>query len=176
MPLTISRPASDEYAEFHRGYLAAVEHETDAIATLERQQAIIGHMAQIASDHAGHRYADGKWSVRQVLAHLADTERVMTYRLLRIARGDPTPLPGFDQDTFMAGANADARDLRDLAAELAAVRAATLALVRSLDDEALARRGVVNNWPLSARGIVFITAGHFAHHVHILQTRYNVQL
>jgi len=98
------------------------------------------------------------------------------YRLLRIARGDTTPLPGFDESAFAAVSNADRRELSDLATELAAVRASTISLVRSLDEDALSRRGTVNNWSLSARGLVFIIPGHFAHHVNILRERYAVEL
>jgi hypothetical protein len=174
MALTIARPANDEYAEFHKGYIAAVAGEPDGIAALERQQAAIDNLRRLTPEQAGHRYADRKWNVREVIGHLTDAERVLSYRLLRIARGDATPLPGFDEKAFVAGSNADRRDVADLVGELAAVRAATLSLVRSLDDDVLTRRGVVNNWQLSARGLVFIMAGHFAHHVNVLRDRYGV--
>jgi hypothetical protein len=176
MALTIARPANDEYAEFHRAYIAAVADEPDGISALERQQAAIDNLRRLTPEQAGHRYADRKWTVREVIGHLADAERVLSYRLLRIARGDATPLPGFDEKAFVAGSNADRRDLDDLVAELAAVRAATLLLVRSLDDEVVTRRGVVNTWQLSARGLVFIIAGHFAHHRNVLRDRYNVTI
>jgi hypothetical protein len=176
MAVTIARPANDEYAEFHKGYIAAVADEPDGIAALARQQAAIDNLRRLTPEQAAHRYADRKWNVREVIGHLADVERVLSYRLLRIARGDATPLPGFDEKAFVAASNADRRDLDDLVAELAAVRAATLLLVRSLDDEVLTRRGVVNSWQLSARGLVFIIAGHFAHHVNVLRDRYNVTI
>lgn len=172
MPSTIAPPATDEYAEFHQGYLAAVAGEPDAVATLARQAARIAAFARLPPAVAGHRYADGKWSVREVVGHLADTERVMAYRLMCVARGDTTPLPGFDEVVVAAGSNADARPIAELAAELAAVRDATMWLVRSLDESALARRGRVNNWSLTARGLAYIIAGHFAHHVNVLRDRY----
>lgn len=174
MATKIARPANDEYAEFHKGYIAAVEHEPDGIVALERQQAAIDNFRRLTPEQSGHRYAERKWNVREMIGHLADAERVLSYRLLRIARGDATPLQGFDENAFVAGSNADRRELGDLVGELAAVRAATLTLVRSLDDQALTHRGMVNNWPLSARGLVFIIAGHFAHHVNILRDRYGV--
>ena len=176
MPQKVSPPGADEYAEFHKGYIAAVANEIDAIATLERQRSQIDSMRAMTGQQAGHRYADGKWSVKAVIGHVSDAERVMAYRLLRIARGDTTPLPGFDENVVAAGSNADRRELSDLVGELSVVRASTLALVRSLDDEALTRRGTVRDWSLSARALVFIIAGHFAHHVNVLRDKYRVQV
>jgi hypothetical protein len=176
MPRQITRPASDEYAEFHHGYIAATANETDGLAVLDRQQSVIDKMRRLSPQQAAHRYADGKWSVKEVIGHLADAERVLSYRVLRIARGDGTPLPGFDEKVFVAHSNADARELGDLVSELAAVRASTLALVRSLDETVLGNRGTVNNWSLTARGLVFIIGGHFAHHRNVLHDRYGVTL
>ena len=172
----IAPPAADEYADFHRGYISNVEHEPDGLAVLERQQAAIDRLADLTPTQASHRYGEGKWSVKETLGHLADTERVLSYRLLCIARGDTTPLPGFDENSYVAASKADSRQLTDLVRELAMVRAATLALVRSLEAEMLPRRGTVKDWSLSARGLVFIIAGHFAHHMNILRERYGVEV
>jgi hypothetical protein len=176
MPHLIDPPGTDEYADFHKGYIAAVANEPDGIAVLERQRSAIARFAALDPQQASHRYAEGKWSVKEVVGHLCDTERVLSYRLLRIARGDKTPLPGFDEAAVAAGSNADRRDLADLVAELSIVRQSTLALVESLDEGALAQRGTVNNWSLTARGIVFIIAGHFAHHMNVLRERYAITL
>jgi hypothetical protein len=176
MATSIAVPGADEYAEFHKGYMAAVAGETDGLAVLERQQPLIDRLGRLPPEQAAFRYADGKWSVKEVTGHLADSERVLAYRLLRIARGDQTPLPGFDENAFVAGSNADRRAVADLAVELAAFRVTTLALVRSLFDEALVRRGTVNDWPLSARALAFIIAGHFAHHMNVLRERYRLSL
>jgi uncharacterized damage-inducible protein DinB len=174
MPLAVSPPDATEYADFHKGYLAAVAAEGDGVAVLERQRSIISCLRSLPAVQAAQRYAEGKWSVKEVVGHLSDSERVLSYRLMRIARGDTTPLPGFDENVVAAGSNADRRDIRDLGEELAAIRASTLALVRSLDDDALARRGPVRDWTLSARALVFIIAGHFAHHVNVLRDRYGI--
>jgi hypothetical protein len=176
MTVRIAPPGVDEYAEFHRGYMAAVADESDALSVLERQRPLIEQLGRLTPEQAAFRYADGKWSVRELAGHLGDAERVLAYRLLRIARGDQTPLPGFDENAFVAGSNADRRPLTELAAELAAIRTSTLALVRSLDDDALVRRGTVNNWTLSTRALAFIIAGHFQHHVNILRDRYAISL
>ena len=174
MVLTIAPPRTDEYADFHKGYLDAVSGETDGLALLERQRATIERLRGLTAAQAAHRYAAGKWSVKEVIGHLADGERVVSYRLLRIARGDHTPLPGYDENLFAANSRAAQRELTDLADEFAAVRASTIALVRSLDESALGARGTVNDWSLTARGLVFIIVGHFQHHVNILRDRYGV--
>jgi hypothetical protein len=176
MATQIAPPRSDEYAEFHSGYIAAVGGETDGLAVLERQVRTIENMGQLTQAQANHRYAAGKWSVKEMIGHLTDAERVVSYRLLRTARGDRTPLAGFDEKDYVAGSGADRRSLNDLVGELGIVRAATLALVRSLDDSTLGNRGTVNNWSLTARGLVFIIAGHFAHHMNVLRDRYDVQI
>ncbi|HXG89352.1 MAG TPA: DinB family protein [Vicinamibacterales bacterium] len=176
MPVSITPPGPDEYAEFHKGYVAAVAHEPDGLAALERQHPSLEALRRLSASQSSYRYAEGKWTVREMVGHLADAERVMAYRLLRVARGDKTPLPGFDENAFVSAARAEQRGLTDLVDELVSVRQATLTLVRSLDHSALAERSVVNNWPLSARGLVFIIAGHFAHHVKILRDRYGIEL
>lgn len=174
MELRIGPPEHDEYSDFHRGYVATVEGEGDGLALLERQMWTIENMHQLTPAQSSRRYADGKWSVKEVIGHLSDTERVLSYRLLRIARDDQTPLPSFDENAFVVAAQADGRELGSLVQELVAVRAATLALVRSLDEAALARRGVVKDSSFTPRGLVFIIAGHFAHHMNVLRDRYGV--
>ena len=109
MAIKVTPPAADEYAEFHKGYMAAIANETDGLATLERQQAAIDRLARLTPEQAAFRYADGKWSVKEVTGHLTDGERVLSYRLLRIARGDQTPLPGYDENAFAEHSNADRR-------------------------------------------------------------------
>lgn len=176
MAVKISRPQSDEYADFHKGYLSTVEHETDGLAVLQRQQAQIDAMANLQPEQAAFRYDAGKWSVKQVIGHLADAERVLSYRLLRTARGDTTPLAGFDENAFAVSSNADRRAVVSLARELAAVRASTIALVESLEEPMLMNRGTVGEWSLSTRALVYIIAGHFEHHMKILRERYRVEL
>lgn len=176
MALTIPPPGTDEYGEFHRGYMAQMSGEPDAIVCLDRQRKTIEAMRQLTADEAGHRYADGKWTVREMIGHLSDAERVFSYRLMSIARGEKAALPGFDEQSYAAASNADRRPLNDLVDELALVRNGTLALVRSLDEAVLENRGTVNQWSLSVRAIAFITAGHFAHHLDVLRERYGVDL
>ena len=171
--LTVGHPEAGEFAPFYAGYVQLVTEEP--VAALEAQaRATQALLAGLSDAQAGHRYAEGKWTVRDVTGHMADAERVMSYRAMRIARGDATPLPGFDENAYVTVAGADRRPIAELAADLAAVRNATLALFRGLDAEAWRRRGAANGNPISVRALAHIIAGHERHHVEILRTRYGI--
>jgi hypothetical protein len=172
----IAPPSADEYPDFFKGYIGHVAHEADLATAFERQQAVIAALARVPPDRAGYRYAEGKWSVKEAIGHIIDAERIFSCRLLRIARGDETPLPAFDENKYAASSHADGRDLADLVKELAVVRESSLALVRSLDAPALANRGTVRAGAITARAQAFVIAGHFAHHVRILKDRYGLSL
>ena len=166
-----ARPAPDEYAPYYERYVSLVAG--DVLETLEQQGAETASLLRSLTEEQGDsRYEPGKWSVKELIGHLCDTERILSYRLLRIARGDRTPIEGFDQDPYVANSNAGARTLQSLAEEFGHVRAATLALVRSLDDAAWSRSGVAHENEISARALAHIIAGHEAHHVNILRERY----
>ncbi len=174
--IKIPPPGPGEFDDFYRGYLNLVRDTPDILETLEHQLAPIQILKNLTADQAAFRYAEGKWSVKQVMGHMADAERIFGYRLLRVARADETPLPGFDENRFVEHANFDDRSAASLADELAAVRHATLTLVRGLDEDTLQRRSTVNNGPATTRALVFILAGHFAHHLLILRGRYRLDL
>jgi len=166
------RPDTTEYAPFYAGYVAQVP-DGDVLGTLTWQLDDTLALLRGLSDAEGEgRYAPGKWSVKEVVGHIADTERIMAYRALRVARGDRTPLPGFDQDDYVRAARADGRPLAALASELESVRRATLTLFRSFDEEALLRRGVANGVEVTPRALAYVIAGHERHHVEILHARY----
>ena len=169
----IARPTADEFAPFYAGYIDKVP-AAGPVAALEAQRDSIHALTALPEDKAAHRYAEGKWSVKDVLGHLADGERVFSYRLLRVARADSTPLAGFDENAWAAVAPHAARRMADVVHELLAVREATLALVRSLDDAALVRQTVANGKPVSGRALCWILAGHTQHHLQILKERYGV--
>jgi hypothetical protein len=170
--MTFGRPEPGEYAPYFERYISKVP-DGDILTLLASQ---IGDttrlLAGLSDQQARRRYAPGKWSVKEVVGHLADTERVLSYRALRFARGDTTPLPGFDENVLVANAGFDARPLADLLAEFDLVRRATLALFRSLDAEAARRRGVANENTVSVRALAYIIAGHERHHREILVERY----
>ena len=171
--MVISKPTTGEFAAYYAGYIGKVP-ETGPLPALEAQRAEIAALRDLSDERGTHRYAEGKWSVKEVLGHLADAERVFCYRLLRIARADTTPLAGFDENQWAASAPHHGRPTADVVNELLAVREATLALVRSLDAAALDRSSVANGKPITARAIVWILAGHTQHHMHILHERYGV--
>lgn len=166
------RPDTTEYAPYYSRYVSHVP-EGDVLELLAAQITDTAALLRSAGEAlAGHRYAPGKWSIREMVGHLSDTERIMAYRALRIARADRTPLPGFEQDDYVAAAGFEARTLSDLISEFESVRVATLSLCRSFDDTALRRRGVASGHDVSARALVFIIAGHERHHMSVLRSRY----
>lgn len=170
----IPRPEAGEYYEYYDRYIRQVANESDAVAALQRQVAEIDQLARLTPEQAAFRYADGKWSVRQVVGHLADAERIFAYRALRAARGDRSPLPSFDENRYVETANFDGRAMADVANELAAVRQASLALFSTLDPGTLESRTVASDHEVSVRALAFIIAGHTVHHLTILRERYGV--
>lgn len=164
----MGRPGPAEYAPYYGRYVDLVEDgPLEAALRAPGLEALVRGLDPALG---GHRYAPGKWTLSQSVQHVIDTERIFAARALRIARGDRTPLPGFDQDAF-AETTAD-RDLEALADELAAVRASTVLLVTSLDAGALGRVGTASGGPLSARAAGWIIAGHDRHHQRIVRERY----
>jgi uncharacterized damage-inducible protein DinB len=173
--VSIPRPDTSEYAPYYGRYIGKVP-AGELLAVLERQRGETAALLRgIPEAKATHRYAPGKWSIKEVIGHISDSERIFSYRALRFARGDRTPLPGFEQDDYMRPARFDARPLAGIAAELDSVRLATLALFRGLDAEALARRGEASGKEVSVRALAWIIAGHTHHHVEILRERYLAQ-
>jgi uncharacterized damage-inducible protein DinB len=170
--MSATAPAASEYAPYFEKYVSLVP-AGDVVETLERQAAeTLALLRGLDEERAGSRYEPGKWSIKQIVGHLADAERVFAYRALCFARGDRTPLPGFEQDDYVRGANFDARPITDLADEFEAVRRATVALFRQLDDESWRRTGTANDNPFTVRAIAHIIAGHELHHLGVLKTKY----
>jgi uncharacterized damage-inducible protein DinB len=167
-----SRPAPSEYAPFYETYISKVQG-SDILGILEAQRLQMAQLFAARSERDGNfRYAADKWTVKEVLGHVSDSERIFGYRALRIARGDQTPLTGFEQDDYVRGGNFADRTLADLAEEFGLVRAATIAFFKSLQKEAWQRRGVANKNEVSVRALAFIVAGHELHHRLILEERY----
>jgi hypothetical protein len=168
----IPRPDPAEHSPYFRRYVDLVP-EGDVLLALHSQlRDTLAFVRAMGEADGGLRYAPGKWSLRQVLGHLIDTERVMAYRALHFARGDAAPLPSMDQDRFVAGADSDARTLADLADEFEHVRLSTIALFRPLRDEALLRRGIASGAECSVRALAWIIAGHELHHAALIRERY----
>ncbi|MFI8711228.1 DinB family protein [Brevibacillus brevis] len=168
----LRRPERDEYAAYFDYYMGLVpEGELQTILTQQGER-IVALFSSLAPEQIDYRYAPGKWTVKEVLGHLIDAERIMSYRLLRIARGDQTPLVGFDENAFVEHGCFQLRDLSDLLEEYKAVRASTIAQVRGISPEAWLRTGLANGNKLSARTLAYVIAGHEAHHTRILKERY----
>ena len=169
---TAARPEANEYAPDYDKYVSRVP-AGDVVETLSRQHTdTLTLLDGIPEDKANSRYAPDKWSIKELVGHVIDGERIFAYRALRFARGDCTPLPGFEQDDYVRAADFDARPLADLVAEFSQVRASTLSLYRSLNEEAWRRRGIASDNEVSVRALAYIIAGHAAHHVNILRERY----
>ncbi len=172
MTNVVSRPEADEYTSYYGTYIGIVP-EGDVRELLRAQlPKTIELISGFSEEKASQGYGPGKWTLKEVLLHIADAERVFSYRLLRIARGDTTPLPGFDQDPWVLTSHANERTLASLIAEFASVRAATLTLVDSLSAEAWLRQGTASEKTVSAQALAYVCAGHELHHVNLIRERY----
>lgn len=170
--MTQSRPAPGDYAPYAEQYVVLVSGN-DIVSSLSAQlKQTVALFSGRGERDGNFRYAPGKWTVKEVLGHVADTERIFAYRALRIARGDQTPLAGFEQDDYVRGARFNERKLADVVEEYSDVRRANLDLFRSLDEEAWPRRGVANNSPVTVLALAYLIAGHELHHRKILGERY----
>jgi len=168
----IAKPPDGEYAPYWGRYIKLVP-EGDVCATLALQVSeTLSFLRGLSPERLDYRYAPGKWSIRDIVGHLADTERIMTYRALRASRGDPQPLPGFDENAYVANANFSARPAPDLLREFEAVRRATVAFFGGLSEAMWLERCVANDTEISVRALAYVIAGHERHHVGVIKERY----
>lgn len=175
MPATaqaIAAPDASEYAPYYGRYIALVGGN-DVVAALEDQpRETLALLSTLSEEQGDYRYAADKWSIKEMLGHVIDGERVFAYRALRFARNDRTPLASFEQDDYVRSGDFGDRRLADLIEEFVAVRRATLWLFRQLSAEAWMRRGVASDNPVSVRAVAYIIAGHELHHRRVLQEKY----
>jgi len=170
--ITVARPEPGEYNAYYEKYIALVPGN-DVLRFLEDQATLYLRLFAGRGERDGEfRYAPGKWTVKEALGHVSDTERIFAYRALRIARGDKTPLAGFEQDDYVRNGGFAARRLADLADEFAHVRRATVALFRSFDEAAWLRRGTASENEVTVRALAYITAGHAQHHANLFNEQY----
>lgn len=167
----MTRPTSADHSEFHARYVTLVP-ETDLLSAMRAQTAVTQTALLAFADRPDHRYAPGKWSVRQVLGHMADTERIFGYRTLSIARGDAAPLPGVEQDGWMANSDFGTSSPEDLLAEFQAVRAGNLYLLSGFTPAAWERRGVASGHTVTVRALAYMLLGHERAHLEVLRERY----
>src|ERR1700722_6976052 len=168
----VARPQPGEYALFYERYISLVEGE-DILNTLDQQRRQMMLLLSGRDEEEGDfRYAPEKWSAKEVLGHICDTERIFAYRALRFARADATPLQGFEQDDYVRNGGFAQRPLGDLVEEFIAVRRATISLLRNFDEAAWSRRGTANKNEVTVRALAYIIAGHELHHRRILEEKY----
>jgi len=166
------KPGADEFPTSQAGYIARVP-EGDVIDTLARQiSETVAFLRGIPESMGDRTYAPGKWSIREVIGHMSDAERVFAYRAFRFSRRDATPVAGFDENAYVRYAPFSRLGLSDLASEFEHLRRASIYMFNALDEEAMARRGIANGREFSVRALAFIAAGHESHHVEVLRTRY----
>ncbi|MFZ0543053.1 MAG: DinB family protein [Candidatus Sulfotelmatobacter sp.] len=169
---TVARPQPGEYAPYYERYISLVRGN-DVLSTLDQQRRETLLLLSCRDEKEGNfRYAPEKWSAKEVLGHICDSERVFAYRALRIARADATPLEGFEQDDYVRNGGFAQRPVGDLVEEFIAVRRATISLLRNLDEAAWVRRGIANKNEVTVRALAYIIAGHELHHRRILEEKY----
>ena len=172
-----ARPPADDYPLAYAGYIAKVPEDADVVEMLALQPLVLKSIfGEMTDDQAMYRYAPGKWSIKQLLGHLADAERVFGHRAFRFSRADATPLPGFDEDAYVANGTAEMQPLAELLDEFMHLRSANLTLIRNLSPSAWDRRGTANGKEATVRAFVFVLAGHMRHHLDVLHDRYVPEL
>jgi uncharacterized damage-inducible protein DinB len=174
--MRIEPPEHNEYAPASERYVARVRGVSNPLKELQAQRdRVLARLSPLTDEQSAFRYAPEKWSVKEMIGHLADAERVFAYRLLRIGRGDTTPLPGFEENDYVRAACSDRRTFSDLLAEWSVVRDASSALALSLPEADWANAGTCNGGPMTARALLFIILGHTDHHLGVLGDRYGVR-
>jgi hypothetical protein len=173
MPNKISVPTTDEYAPFYADYVQRAEHRESVYAALSDQiEELFLALDPLSDAQAGFRPGPTEWSIKEVVGHINDVERVFSYRLLRISRGDATPLPGFEQDDFVRAAEFDRYSLSDLVSEFEFLRRANRIAIEHLSDAAVDIRGTASGFTVSVRALIFMLVGHVDHHMASLHEKY----
>ena len=170
----MNRPEKNEYAAFYETYVSLVD-ETDIVSVLAKNlNELQNLLAEVSEEKASYAYAEGKWSIRELLGHLIDGERVFSYRALRISRDDQTPLASFEENSYVANSNFSRAKLADLIEEFSLLRRSNILFFKNLNDEAWLRTGTASEEAVSVRALAYIMVGHVRHHASILRERYLV--
>jgi hypothetical protein len=173
MTTSLPSPAPEEYAPFYDDYIQRAIARTDILAALSLQiDEIHAALDPLTDEQALYKFGPAEWSIKEVMSHLIDGERVFSYRLLRISRGDETPLPGFDQEPYVRASGADGLALKDLLQEFEYLRRANILAIRNMSAEAALRRGTASDAVISARALIYIMVGHVEHHMACLHEKY----
>ena len=168
----MTAPETDEFDPYYQGYISQVPSE-GLFPMLDAQDADLRSLVgELTEDRGSHSYAEGKWTIKELLSHIIDGERIFSYRLLRISRGDMTPIEGFEQDGYIENSNANNRTFADLLDEFSSQRRSNMILMRNLTEDGWHRKGIANGVEISVRALAYIMAGHVRHHQNILADRY----
>ena len=168
----IARPDTNEYAPYYQTYISKVNTD-DLIGALKNgEKELVQLMQSLSEEKLNYRYAEGKWTIKEIIIHLMDVERVFTCRALRFSRNDKTPLPGFDEDEYRPASNASQRSLQSLLDEYHALRRSTIEFYRNVTPEMSLRTGIANGKEISVRALGFIIPGHEGHHLGVIKERY----
>jgi len=169
----IAIPKAEELSNYYKGYLKYVNADDDLFELISKQRDETQQfLSSIDEDRAGFAYAPGKWQVKEVVGHVCDTERIMCYRALCIARKDRTPLPGFDENLYTPASNYSKRSLKNISEELRTVREATLSLIGNFSPEMIGFKGIANEVEISVRAIIYMIYVHQQHHMTVIRERY----
>lgn len=171
-----SRPQPDEYGDFYEGYISLIDEPNVIQSLIQQGQKVYTIIRQLNDEEASHRYADDKWSVKEVIGHLVDTERIMAYRALCISRGEQTALPGYNHEAYVEQANFDQRSLQSLSTEYDALRNANISMFSSFTKDQILQKGRANEVTVSVRALAFIIAGHEKHHLKTLEEKYEIPI
>lgn len=171
MKITDIKP--DEYAPYQEAYINLVDDSYSLVEEMEISvHNLIHFVREIPMDKYEYRYAEGKWTIKEILQHIIDSERIFAYRALRFSRGDETSLPGFDENEYAKNVNAEGRSINDLLTEISALRHANIMMFKSFSDEAMLRKGTASGYTVSVRAFGFLLIGHQNHHIKIFKERY----
>ena len=168
----MKRPEPHEHSPYYENYIKLVDGNDPIKLMIDQLTRTQKLFTEISEDKGGYSFAEGKWTIKEVLGHIIDTERVFAYRALSIARGEKQSLPGFEQEDYARTANYNERNLTDIIEEYKLTREANIALFKSFEDKAINRRGIANNKEITVRAILFIIPGHEEHHINIIKSKY----
>jgi hypothetical protein len=166
------RPSPKEYAEYYKQYISLVPKGNIIDILEDQQKSLMGFFSSIDEEKANYRYAENKWSVKEVLGHIIDGERIFAYRALRLSRGDSKPLMSFEQNSFITNSNYGNTQFEKIVDEFFLLRASNILMFRNFSNEMWLRRGTVDDKNISVRAIAYLMAGHTEHHINVLQELY----
>ncbi len=170
--MKIAKPNADEYAPYYETYISKVNTNDPVKGLRNSKKKLIKLISNLSKKQLNFRYAEGKWTIKEMLVHLIDAERIFTYRALRFARNDDTALPGFDENKFVPVSKAVDRKIKSILREYNAVRNATIALYENMDEEMIMRKGTASEKTMSVRALMYVSLGHEIHHMGMMREKY----